>query len=133
MESVNHSPSMPPASPDKEKKASLKTILLLQAAVLIFSCSSLLMKVAAQYPALSWPWILLYGASILVLGVYALCWQQFLKHMPLTTAYANRAMTMFWSMVFGALLFSEHISWNMILGVAVMGVGIYFVVTGDEE
>lgn len=131
---MEQTPNAPLQNTDcEQKRSSLKQILLLQAAVLIFSCSSLLMKVAAQYPALSWPWILIYGASVLVLGIYALCWQQFLKRMPLTTAYANRAMTMFWSMVFGALLFSEQISWNMIVGVGIIGLGIYFVVTGDEK
>ena len=53
--------------------------------------------------------------------------------MPLTTAYANRSMTMLWGMVWGALLFKETISWNMILGVVVIAIGIYFVVTGDAE
>lgn len=115
------------------RKTSWKMILLLQAAVLVFSCSSLLMKFAAQYPILSWGWILLYGASIVVLGLYALAWQQFLKRMPLTTAYANRAMTMFWSMVFGVLIFKETLTWTMVVGVIVIGVGIYFVVTGDEQ
>ncbi len=115
-----------------EKRASLKLIVLLQLAVLLFSCSMLVTKFAAQNEILSWRWILLYGASVAILGVYALCWQQFLKRVPLTTAYANRAAAMFWSMVFGALVFHETITWNMIVGVAVIFVGICLVVTGDE-
>ena len=90
-------------------------------------------KIAARHPLFSWNWILLYGLSIGIIGVYAIAWQQFLKRLPLTTAYANRSMTMLWGMVWGALLFHETISWNMILGVAVIAVGIYFVVTGDAE
>jgi drug/metabolite transporter (DMT)-like permease len=52
--------------------------------------------------------------------------------MPLVTVYANRATAMFWSMVFGALVFHETITWNMIVGVLVIFVGIYLVVTSDE-
>lgn len=107
-------------------------ILLLQLAVLLFACSSLLMKLAGRYAILSWPWIGLYGASLCVTGVYAVLWQQFLKRMTLTTAYANRCMTMLWSMVFGAAIFGETIRWNMIAGVAVITCGVYLVVTGDD-
>ena len=114
------------------KRASLRLILALQACVLLFSISSVLMKLAAQNPRFSWPWILLYMGALFIIGVYALAWQQFLKRVPLTTAYANRAMTMLWSMVFGVLVFKERVTWNMLLGVAVIGVGVYFVITGDE-
>lgn len=118
---------------DQPKRASAKLIVALQACVLLFSVSSVLMKLAAQHPRLSWPWILLYMGALLIIGVYALAWQQFLKRVPLTTAYANRAMTMLWSMVFGVLVFKETITWNMIAGVLVIGCGVYFVITGDGE
>ena len=116
---------------DPQKRASGKLILALQACVLLFSISSVLMKLAAQQPRFSWPWILLYVGALAIIGVYALAWQQFLKRVPLTTAYANRAMTMLWSMVFGMLIFRERVTWNMFAGVAVIGVGVYFVITGD--
>ena len=35
--------------------------------------------------------MLLYGAEIGVLGIYALCWQQVIKRVELSVAYANRA------------------------------------------
>lgn len=118
---------------DQPKRASAKLIVALQACVLLFSVSSVLMKLAAQHPRLSWPWILLYMGALLIIGVYALAWQQFLKRVPLTTAYANRAMSMLWSMLFGVLIFNETITWNMLLGVFVIAFGIYLVVTGDEQ
>ncbi len=119
----------PQAAP--QKRVNLRLILLLQLAILLFACSTLLTKFAAQYAILSWSWILLYGASVFLLGVYALCWQQFLKRMPLVTVYANRASAMFWSMLFGALIFRETITWNMLVGVLVIFGGIYLVVTSD--
>ena len=119
--------------PQPQKHASGKMILLLQLAILLFACCTLLMKLAAQYDTLSWNWILLYGTGVFILGSYALIWQQFLKRMPLVTVYANRATAMFWSMIFGYFLFHERITWNMIAGVAVIFVGIYLVVTSDGK
>ena len=119
--------------PQPQKRAGWKLILLLQLAILLFSCCTLLMKLAAQNETLSWNWIMLYGTGVFILGSYALIWQQFLKRMPLVTVYANRATAMFWSMIFGFFLFHETITWNMIAGVAVIFVGIYLVVTSDGE
>ncbi len=118
---------------DRPARTDWKLVALLQLCVLLFSLSSVVQKLAGRHPLFSWNWILLYGLSVGIIGVYALAWQQFLKRMPLTTAYANRSMTMLWGMVWGALLFKETISWNMILGVVVIAIGIYFVVTGDAE
>ena len=114
-------------------RAGWKLIVLLQLSVLFFSLSSVFEKLAARYAILSWPWILFYGGALCVMGVYAIFWQQFLKRVPLTTAYANRAMSMLWSMLFGVLIFNETITWNMLLGVFVIAFGIYLVVTGDEQ
>ena len=117
----------------KGKKADWKLIAGLQLSVLIFSFSSVLMKMAAQHPMLSWQWIGLYFGALCIICVYALAWQQFLKRVPLTTAYANRAMSMLWSMVFGVLIFHETVRWNMVAGVLVIGVGVYLVVTADGK
>ena len=116
-----------------QKRASWKLILLLQLAILLFAGCTLLMKVAAQYEIFSRNWILLFGAGIVILASYALVWQQFLKRLPLVTVYANRAVVMFWSMIFGALIFHETIRWNMIVGVAVIFLGVYLVVMSDAE
>lgn len=116
-----------------EQRASWKLILLLQLAILLFAGCTLLMKVAAQYETFSWNWILLFGTGLVILASYALIWQQFLKRLPLVTVYANRAAVMFWSMIFGYLFFHEAIRWNMIVGVAVIFLGIYLVVTSDAK
>ena len=81
---------------------------------------------------LSVRFILFYGAVILLMLIYAILWQQFLKIMPLNTAYANRSVSTVWTMLFGALLFHEKITWTMILGAAIIIVGVYLVVTADE-
>lgn len=115
------------------RRTTVPDILLLQGAVLIFAGAMLMSKYASGYPLLSWGFVLLYGGSIFLLFVYAILWQQFLKIIPLSTAYANRAMAMLWSMVFGKLLFSETIKWNMVVGVAVIAAGIMLMVKADAE
>ena len=113
-------------------KNSFGGILALQGAVLLFSLSSVMLKLAGTADFLSFRFFLFYALGLGLLGMYAILWQQFLKRMPLGIAYANRAMSMLWSMVFGFLLFRETIKWNMVLGVAVIATGILIMVTADE-
>ena len=73
-----------------------------------------------------------YGLVILNLGVYAIVWQQIIKYLPLNTAYANKAVTIAWGILWGALFFQETIKWNMIVGVLIVIVGVIVVVRADE-
>ena len=61
--------------------------LALHALVLFYSLSALCSKKAASYPFASPGWLLFYGAVILILGLYAVFWQQIIKRLPLSTAY----------------------------------------------
>ena len=73
-----------------------------------------------------------YALVLVIMFGYAVIWQQVLKRMPLTVAYANRPVSLVWGMIWGALIFSERITWNMILGAGVIFIGILLVVTSDE-
>ena len=123
----------PAGNGEGRKRPAAGLVLLLQGAVLIFSLSSVMMKLAGTAPLFSARMILFYGLGIALLGVYAVCWQQFLKRMPLSLAYANRAMSMLWAMIFGYFLFGERIRWNMIAGVLVIAAGILLMVTDHDE
>ena len=79
-----------------EKAQKIKTYVLLHVLMLIFSLSPVCSKLAGQQPFLSFKFVLFYGLVILLLGIYALLWQQIIKRMPLTTAYANKAVTGAW-------------------------------------
>ncbi len=74
-----------------------------------------------------------YGLMILILGIYAILWQQILKQMSLTVAFANKAISIVWGMVFGAVIFSEKITFNMILGSLIVMAGIVLVVTDEYK
>lgn len=116
----------------KDWRKRLPVILLLHVFILVYSLASVCSKMASQYEFLSLPFILWYCADIGLLGLYALGWQQVLKHLALTTAYANKGVTIMWGFLWGALLFSEYISVRMYIGAAIVFIGVVLVVTADE-
>lgn len=109
------------------KKISLKQILLLQAVVMIYTTSGIFAKLASGNPFLSWKFILFYGAEICILGIYALLWQQIIKKVDLSIAYANRAMAIIWSMIWAAVIFKDTITIQNIIGVIVVLIGTMIV------
>ena len=48
----------------------------------------------------------------------AIGWQQVIKRIPLTTAFANKAVTVVWGLVWGALFFREAVTPGKLLGAA---------------
>ncbi len=122
------------AHTEKDKgRVSASDYTLLAVAVFIFSCSSLCSKMASGYPIFTWEFVLFYGGSILVLMIYAVLWQMVLKRFPLSTAYASKPVTTLLSMIWGVVLFHEPVSWNMILGAAIILCGIRLAVTDHGE
>lgn len=114
--------------PNKKIYAALHGLLVL------FSTSGIFSKLASGYPFLSIGFVLCYGGMVCVLGVYAIGWQQVIKRVPLTTAYANRAVTVVWGIVWGALLFGESVTWQKVLGALVVLAGVaLYALAGDED
>ena len=116
-----------------EKAQKIKTYVLLHVLMLIFSLSPVCSKLAGQQPFLSFKFVLFYGLVILLLGIYALLWQQIIKRMPLTTAYANKAVTVVWGRVWGALLFQEDITLQKCIGAAIIVVGVIVYAFSDSN
>ena len=114
-------------------KQQAKWFLLLHVILGIYAGSSVCSKLAAQQPALSAAFILLYGLMLLALVVYAVGWQQVIKHLPLTTAYANKAVTVVWGILLGLLIFGEAVTPRQIAGAIIIIVGIVLFVRADQE
>lgn len=117
---------------DKIKRLDFRLILALHISLLFSSLSGVCSKLAANEKFFSLPFFFYYGLVLLIMFGYAIVWQQILKRMPLTVAYANKPVSLIWGMVWGAIIFNERITWRMILGAAVIFLGIYLVVTEDE-
>ena len=111
------------------KKNRLNKYLLLYSGIIIYSFSSVMSKAAASYTIASWKFPFFYGLSLFFLGVYALFWQQILKCFSLITAYSNRPLVTILGMIWGWLFFGESITPQMILGSAIIIIGIRLVVT----
>lgn len=114
-------------------KENTKYIFYLHLLMFIYSGGSVCSKMASSYPVLSKEFLFFYMLVLFVLVIYAVLWQQILKKLPLITAYANKAVTVIWGLVWGAVIFQEKISVANILGAAVIILGVYFVVTGEES
>ena len=109
-----------------------KTFVLLHTVLLLYSVCGVCSKMASNFPVLSYNWILWYGASLLGIGIYALLWQQVIKRMPLSIAYANKAVCIIWAILWSVLLFEEQLQWNMILGAVIIMAGVYIVGSCNE-
>ena len=99
----------------------------------VYAASSVCSKLAAGQPFLSVPFILLYGGMLAALVAYALGWQQVIKHLPLTTAYANKAVTVVWGILLGFLIFDEAVTPRQIVGAVLIIAGIVRFVRADQK
>lgn len=102
----------------------VKTLFLLHLLLAVYSLSGLCSKLAAGEEFLSLGFCMYYGAVLLLLAIYALCWQQIIKRMPLSAAYANRAVTVLWGIVWGILFFGEQITIGKVFGAVLVIVGV---------
>lgn len=108
-----------------------RVLLGLHLLLALFSLSGIMSKLAAQYDFMSRGFVLCYGGMVAILGIYALGWQQVIKRLPLTTAYANRAVTIVWGIVWGALLFHESINVFKLAGAAIVLAGVVLFAFAD--
>lgn len=115
----------------KDKKSFIKNIIMLQVIILIYTLSTVTAKFASQEEFLSFKFIMLYGLEICILGVYAILWQQIIKKFEISVAYANRAMSLLWSIVWAIVFFGEQITLKNIIGVIIVIIGT-IIVNSDE-
>ena len=114
-------------------KTETKALIGLHVLLMVYSLSSICGKLASGYSFLSLGFIVCYGGMIGLLGVYALGWQQVIKRLPLTFAYANRAVTVVWGIVWGALFFSEPITAGKLVGALIVLAGVVLYATSGDE
>ncbi len=111
----------------------IRSFFLLHSVLMLYSLSGVCSKLAAGQPFFSLPFCLYYGALIGLLGIYAIAWQQVIKRLPLTVAFANKAVTLVWGLVWGMLFFREQVTPGKLLGVALVVCGVVLFVQADSE
>lgn len=115
-------------------KVKKSVYLMLHVSLLFSSLSGVCSKMASRYTEhiFSVPFLFWFGLVFVIMFGYAIIWQQILKRLPLTVAYANKPVTLVWGIIWGSLIFHEKISLNMLVGAAIIFLGIYLV-SSDEE
>lgn len=116
----------------KSKVKHIKIIVALHGILAVYSTSTIFSKLAAKQEFLSFRFCLYYGMIILLLGFYAVGWQQIIKRLPLTTAFANKAVTIVWGIVWGFLFFEEPITPGKIAGAVMIVCGIVMYALSDK-
>ncbi len=116
-------------------KPSSKLFIALHLFLMIYSTGGIVSKLAAGNVFLSAPFIALYVLEILILVFYAIGWQQFIKRMPLSAAYANKAVTVVWGCIWGMLIFKEHLTAGKIVGALLVlgGVALFGFADGKAQ
>ena len=99
---------------------------------MVYSMSGICSKKAAGVPFLSLEFCFYYAMIIALLGLYAIGWQQIIKRMPLTTAYANRAVAVVWGIIWGFLFFGEAITIGKVLGAMLVIAGVVIYAKAEE-
>ena len=115
------------------KSSNIKYLIILHLFLGIYSLTGVAAKFAGAEEFLSVRFIVFYGLVLFGLFVYAIAWQQIIKHMPLISAYANRGVTVIWGLVWGYFIFSETITARKLIGAAVIVCGIVLIVTADAK
>ena len=101
--------------------------LLLHILLVLYSLGGICSKKAAAENFLSAEFLLYSLVLFLTLVVYALGWQQIIKVLPLSTAFANKAITVVWGLVWGKVIFNENITAGKLIGIGFIVAGIVLI------
>ena len=101
--------------------------------LMVYSLSGVFGKLASGVPLLSIRFCVYYGAIIALLGFYAIGWQQIIKRLPLTLAFANKAVTTVWGLIWGLVFFHEQVTVGKLMGIALVVIGVVVFSSADRE
>ncbi len=106
--------------------------LILHISLIVNSLSGAASKMAGRQEFPSVKFFFFYGLVLVITFLFALVWQQVLRHMSLTFAFTNKPITIIWGLLWGVLFFHEKVTWKMALGSAIILAGIVIGVSADE-
>ncbi|EOS25390.1 hypothetical protein C804_04489 [Lachnospiraceae bacterium A4] len=116
-----------------KKAEKLKNVLLLQGVIVLYTVSSVMSKEASASGDNLLRFLFFFGMEFVILGVYAVLWQQMIKRFELSVAYANRSMAVVWSMVWAVVFFHDTITVQNVLGVVLVVAGTWIINTETKE
>lgn len=105
--------------------------IVMQGLNILFSLAGILVKFASiawQETGLLHESTIMYILGYLILMIiYAFFWQKVMKNIPLSTAYLNKGLIVFWSLLWAAVVFGESITVMNIIGTAIIFSGTLLV------
>ena len=116
-----------------EKGKKVSTYLLLHGILLLYSIAAICSKKAALSTLFSFEFFAWYFGVLVILVVYAFVWQQVLKRLSLFTAFVNKGIAIIWGILWGMMFFGESLSVAMLIGAALVFVGILMVVSSNAK
>ena len=90
----------------------------------LYACVLIFTKLASQHEFMSWGYVWAFIGAVMMMGVYAMLWQQVLKRIELSMAYMFKGTSIVFVMLLAYVLFGEQITWNNVLGAIIIIVGI---------
>ncbi len=100
--------------------------------LIIFSFSGILSKCASYQDFFNTKFVFLYAGLLLILGIYAIGWQQIIRRLPLSTAFAHKSVTIIWSTIWGMLFFQEELSPGKCVGILMVIMGVILFSKSEE-
>ena len=99
---------------------------------LFYAGISVIMKYTGLQQPLTIEWCVGFVLLVATLGVYAIAWQQILKHIELGVAYMFKGLSLFFIMVLLAICYDEHITPMKLLATWIIIVGIPLYAKSNE-
>ncbi len=115
-----------------KKKVTIKDIIILQIIIAVYTLSTVFAKFASGEEFLTFKFVMFYGLEMLILGVYAIVWQQLIKKFDISVAYANKAMGLFWAIIWSIIIFKDTITLKNVIGVIIVIIGTIIVNSENE-
>jgi len=106
------------------RTTNIPLILSLIGVNLIYALDSICTKMASLSEPLSIGYFSWIAGALLVLGTYAVLWQQILKRTSLSFAYMFKGTSLIFVLLLAALIFGEQITLSNIIGAALIITGI---------
>ena len=102
----------------------IKLLFALNIVLFFLSLAGVLAKLASEHSFLSFRFLAIYILELLVLVIYAAVWQQVIKQMSLSVAYAWRSILIIWGCLWGFFIFQEQLSSGKLIGCSLVILGI---------
>jgi len=109
---------------ESKKYMTWKAVCALIGINMLYASVGICTKLAAQQEMMSLPYLLWFFSAIIIIGIYALLWQQVLRKIELSTAYLFKGTTLIFTMLIAAFLFGEAITIANIAGSIIIITGI---------